>query len=115
RTRHATSDRGEEALVEDRLRRRDPRRLLGGERPLPAEETRLERPAVVEGEDVERSVEPEVGHDASVCRRRWRRMSAFVELSWRSGGSGALSSSGRMAWAGCFSLWRPHWAHEPMC
>src|SRR5437899_307911 len=115
RLRHATSDRGEEALVDDRLRRRDPRRLLGGERPLPAEETRLERPAVVEGEDVERSVEPEVGHDASMCRRRWRRMSAFVELSWRSGGSVLLSSSGMMRCASCFPSSTPHWSNESMC
>src|SRR5439155_1457290 len=83
----SAGDRCEEALVDDRLRRRDPLRLLGGERALPAEEARLERPAVIERENVERSVEAEVGHDASVCRRRWRRMSAFVELSCRSGGS----------------------------
>src|SRR2546422_865971 len=45
RFRHATSDGGEETLVDDRLRRRDPLRLLGGERALPAAEARLEGPA----------------------------------------------------------------------
>ena len=108
RLRHATRDGGKEAVVDDRLGRRDPRRLLGGEHALPAEQARLERPAVVEREDVERLVEPEVGHEASVRRRRWRRMSAFVELSCRSAGSVVLSSSGMMRCASCFPSSTPH-------
>src|SRR5919198_1457919 len=102
RLRHVTSDGGEEAVVDDRLGRRDPLRLLGGERARPAEQARLERPAVVERENVERPVEPEVRHDSSMRRRRWRRMSAFVELSCRSDGSVVLSSSGMMRCASCF-------------
>src|SRR5213078_2485656 len=70
---------------------------------------------VVERENVERSVEPEFGHDSSVCRRRWRRMSAFVELSWRRGGSVALSSSGMIRCASCFPSSTPHWSNESMC
>src|SRR5439155_4042725 len=80
RFRHAAGDGGEEALVDDRLRRRDPIRLLRGERALPSEEARLEGPAVVERENVERSVEPEVGHDSSVFLRRVLRIIVFVEL-----------------------------------
>ena len=76
--------------------------------PFPSEEARLEGPAVVERENVEQFVEPEVGHDASMCRRRWRRMRAFVELSCRSGGSVALSSSGMMRCASCFPSSTPH-------
>ncbi len=115
RFRHAAGDGGEETLVDDRLRRRDPIRLLGGERALPSEEARLEGPPVVEGENVERSFEPEVGHDASMRRRRRRRMSAFVELSCRSGGSLALSSSGMIRCASCFPSSTPHWSNESMC
>src|SRR2546426_11753007 len=37
RFRHATSDGGEEAFVDDRLRRRDPIGLLRGERALPSD------------------------------------------------------------------------------
>src|SRR5207244_12119503 len=110
RFRHAAGDGGEEALGDGCLRRRDSLRLLGGERALPAEEARLEGPAVVERENVERSVEPEVGHDASVCRGRWRRMSAFVARSCRSGGSVVLSSSGMMRCASCFPSSTPHWS-----
>src|SRR5262249_24024009 len=57
----------------------------------------------------------EVGHDASGRRARWRRMSAFVELSWGRGGSVALSSSGMMRCASCFPSSTPHWSNESMC
>src|SRR4029453_18457615 len=79
--RPAVGDGREEALVDDRLRRRDPIRLLGRELPLPAEDPRLESPPAVERQNVEGSVEPEVRHATSLRRPRWRRMSAFVELS----------------------------------
>src|SRR5207245_8892475 len=88
--RRPTGDGREQAVVDDRLGGRDPLDLLLGKRALPAEEARLERPAVVERKNVERSLEPEVRHDASVRRSRWRRMSAFVALSWRGGGPVAL-------------------------
>src|SRR5437763_15630758 len=83
--------------------------------PFPSEEARLEGPAVVERENVERSVEPEVGHDASVGRRRWRRMSAFVELSCRSGGSVGLSTSGLARCASGFPIPTPHWSKQYTC
>src|SRR5207247_7482711 len=81
--RDPTGDGREQAIVDDRLGGRDPLGLLLGKRALPAEETRLERPAVVERKNVERSLELEVRHEASVRRPRWRQMSAFVELSDR--------------------------------
>src|SRR5882724_4104546 len=113
--RHPTGDGREQAVVDDRLGGRDPLGLLLGKRALPTEEARLERPAVVERKNVERSLEPEVRHAASVRRPRWRRMSAFVELSWRRGGSVGLSSSGMMRCASCFPSSTPHWSNESMC
>src|SRR5262249_27002262 len=100
--RHPTGDGREQAVVDDRLGGNAPFGLLLRKRALPAEEARLEGPAVVERKNVERSLEPEVRHDAPVRRRRWRRMSAFVELSWRRGGSVVLSNSGMMPCASCF-------------
>src|SRR5262249_25941318 len=106
--RHPTGDGRKKGVVDDRLGRRDPRRLLGGERALPAEEAGLEGPAVVERENVERSCESQVGHDSSLPRPRWRRMSAFVELSCWSVGSVVLSSSGMIRCASCFPSSTPH-------
>src|SRR5438034_967658 len=43
---------------------------------------------------------------------RYRRMSAFVELSWASSGAVSLSSSGMIRFARTFPSSTPHWSKE---
>ena len=67
--RHAVPDRGLEAIVDHLLGCGDFGRLIGRQRALPAEHLRLERVAVVEGQDVERFVETGGPHAFSLsCR-----------------------------------------------
>ncbi len=54
-----------EAVVDHPLHGGDLRRLLVGQRPRPAEHVLLERPPVVEGQDVKRSIVSD-GHDGTL-------------------------------------------------
>src|SRR6516164_1711434 len=45
---------------------------------------------------------------------RYRRIKLLVELSWPSGGSAGLSSSGMMRWASTLPNSTPHWSKESM-
>src|SRR4029077_18295413 len=60
--RHAVLDRGLEAVVDYLLGCGDFSRLLGRQRALPAEHLRLERAAVVEGQNVKRLIETQGRH-----------------------------------------------------
>src|SRR5919201_6047047 len=100
--------------------------LLVGPRPV-LDSVRTQRAGRAAAALIERRNEPgmrphplqlgfEVGdlgtHRAASLRIRYRRMSAFVELSWASAGPVALSSSGMMRWASTLPSSTPHWSNE---
>ena len=67
--RHSGGDGSLESVVDHLLGGSDLRRLLGRQRAGPAEHLRLERAAVIEGQNVERLVEPESRHAVSLSFR----------------------------------------------
>jgi hypothetical protein len=54
-------------VIDDLLARSDPRRLLGGERRRETEQPLLERGAMVEGQDIEGAVVPDVQVNSPRC------------------------------------------------
>src|SRR5439155_10352743 len=103
----ASGDGGPEAVVDHLLGDGDLRRLLGAQRALPAEHLRLERPTVVEGQDIPRMVEAHNCH-LPFLSFRLRRIMLFVELSWPRIGSVSLSSSWMIPWASALPSSTPH-------